>query len=77
MAFKNIEQATEQQYEGYQFVDFDCTLYSASFMDVCGTTCISSSDDREQIVLYTKDLPKMIKVLQAVYDKYAEDNSGF
>jgi hypothetical protein len=83
MAFKNIEQVNEIKYEGYQFVDKDGCIYSATFGSKVRaianreyvTDITSDKDESNPVRIYTKDIPKMIKVLQAVYDKYVEDNS--
>lgn len=78
MAFKNIEQATEQQYEGYQFTDSMDDTYKVTFASDVDVTSITRSKSPTSITkIRTKDIPNLIKCLQAVHDKYAEDNSGF
>jgi hypothetical protein len=69
MAFKNIEKVNEIKYEGYQFVDKNGTTYKAKFKNMYGVTAITDGDSDNPIMIYTADLPRLIRVLQAVYDK--------
>ena len=81
MAFKNIEQVNEIEYEGYQFVDEEGCIYSATFgrksFNVAEyITDITSDESDSPVTIYTKDIPKMIKVLQAVYDEYSQGETN-
>jgi hypothetical protein len=69
MAFKNIEQVNEIKYEGYQFVNKDGTTYKAEFKNMYGATAITNGNPDNPMMIYTADLPRLIRVLQAVYDK--------
>jgi hypothetical protein len=74
MAFKNIEQVNKIKYEGYQFVDEEGCIFSATFgrksFNVAeNITDITSDESDSPVTIYTKDIPKLIRVLQAVYEK--------
>jgi len=73
MAFKNIEQVNEIEYEGYQFINDDGGLYKVTFPDKVGISAITLVSSRlglvDTIPIYSTDIAKLIKVLQAVYNE--------
>lgn len=54
--------------EGYCFVDSDGCEYAVDISD--NRAAVFYSDSAHQFEMYAKDLPKMIKVLQAAYKQW-------
>lgn len=70
--FKNVMENKEENVEGYCFVDEDNlevrvsiphNPFRGSFL-----VDITTDDNEEMVVIYHKDIPKLIKVLEAAYN---------
>ena len=70
MAYKRLDIDEDATYDGFSFVDDSAVIYFASNPEeVYDETFVSfGSEGCPAIEIFTKDIPMMIKILQAAYD---------